>query len=248
LKTTVVGLVDPKPGAYTLTVDPGSVPVTRVSEATDPPDARIRATVSGSGGTRTLSYVIRHRPDQQVTFEEMNGGAGKPIATVTNDRGTVRFTPAPGRGSRTIVAQFQLDGLPAEQMTVARFSPPSPVLPRVHNIKASRHGATVLVRWRGVPGATRYSVVVTATAGGQRRLSTRSTRLVLRSVDRSSGGVVSVSGTAPLRSGRPVSARYGAISALRTPAITPLHPKVVKPKAKSVKAKTAPARAAGRRR
>ena len=224
LKATVVGLVDPRPGTYTLTLDAGSPPVTRVSEASDQPDARIHAAVHGTGATRTLSYDIGKRPDQQVTFIEVNGATSRQIATVKGDRGSVGFTPAPGRGTRTIVAQFQLAGLPAERLTVARFTPPSPVLPRARTVRVRRHGRTLLAHWRAVRGADRYTVVLTAAAGGQRVVSAGHTQLTLRDVDTSSGGVVSVSASAPLRTGRPASARYRATTSLRTPAISPLHP------------------------
>jgi hypothetical protein len=63
LRATVVGLVGPVPGQYTITPDAGSATVTQVTEAQDQPDAKVTATVKGRGDKRALVYDIARRPD-----------------------------------------------------------------------------------------------------------------------------------------------------------------------------------------
>ena len=50
LRATVIGLVHPAAGTYTITVLPGSPAIKMTSEATDQPAARVSASVRGSAG------------------------------------------------------------------------------------------------------------------------------------------------------------------------------------------------------
>jgi hypothetical protein len=214
LHQTVVGLVDPKPGDYRLELLPGSPPLTKVSQATDPPPAQVRARVSGRGSTRTLTYDIAPRPGQSVTFVEVSGVARRPIGTVSGPRGSLRFTPAPGQDRRTVIAQFTLDGIRAETRTVARFSPPAASLARPTHLQVRRRGARLDVRWKAVPGATSYDVVVTA-GDAQRITRARGPHASLRGAV-TSAGRVSVRATAPMRVGRAASTRFRATRKART--------------------------------
>lgn len=132
------------------------------------------------------------------------------------------FTPAPGRGTRTIVARFELAGLPAERLTVARFTPPPPTIGRPAHVHARLRGRRLLVNWTRVPDATRYDVVLSSGAGTQRLVHTHAPHLTTGVVDRVSGGVVSVQATAPNRTGRPSSSRSHGVGSRRFPRITPL--------------------------
>ena len=126
---TVVGLQDAKPGTYTIETLPGSAPIAKVMTATDQADAKVTARVTGTGSTRTLVYEVGERTGQTVTFRDVTSGqAGQALRTVTAGKGKVTWSPPPGRGGHTIVASFTLDGIPAEEKTVARFSPPPPTL------------------------------------------------------------------------------------------------------------------------
>ena len=58
VKTTAVGLRDPRPGVYRIEPLTGSPTVTKVMQAIDQPDAKVTAKVSGSGTRRVLSYDI----------------------------------------------------------------------------------------------------------------------------------------------------------------------------------------------
>ncbi len=185
LKRTIVGLKDPKPGTYTIEKLAGSPAITKTTEAEDPGAAEAEASVSepspaaaasttakaaavaAAGTRRTLSYNIRSRPGQRVTFVEVGLGARRVIGTARGGRGKLTFTPAPGRDRRRIEAQFSLAGLRAETLTIARFTPPSPVLGRPARVRVTRRGGTLQVSWPRVAGATRYDVVVTTASGRQ---------------------------------------------------------------------------------
>ena len=216
LHQTVVGLVDPKPGDYTIELLPDSPAITKVSRATDPAPAQVSASVRGHGSRRTLAYDIRPRPQQSVTFVEVSGVARRPIGTVSGGRGALSFTPAPGADLRHIVAQFSLDGIRTETKTVASFRPPSARLSRPGHLRVRRRGTSLLVSWGAVPGAARYEVVTTSLSAGQRIVRARGAHATLRRVALTSAGHVSVRAVAPMRSGSAVSARFGATQKLKT--------------------------------
>ena len=216
LHQTVVGLVDPRPGTYTIETLPGSPAITKVAEATDPLPARVTASVHGHGARRTLAYDIRRRPQQTVTFLEVSGVTRRPIGTVSGGRGTLAFTPAPGSDVRHIVAQFTLDGIRAETRTVASFRPPSSRLGRPAHLRVRRRASTLIVSWRPVPGATRYELVTTSPSAGQRVARARGAGATLRRVPLTSAGRVSVRAVAPMRHGAPASAPFRATRHLRT--------------------------------
>jgi hypothetical protein len=215
LHQTVVGLVNPQPGDYTIETLPGSPAITKVAEATDPLPAQVTAGVHGHGVRRTLAYDIRPRPRQTVTFLEVSGVTQRPIGTVSGGRGTLAFTPAPGNDVRHIVAQFTLDGIRAETRTVASFKPPSSHLGRPSHLRLRRRGSALIVSWRRVPGATRYELVTTSLSG-QRVSRARGAGATLRRIPLTSAGRVSVRAVAPMRQGAPASARYPATRRLRT--------------------------------
>jgi hypothetical protein len=217
LKTTVVGLVDPRPGTWRIEPIEGSPAVSEITEAEDQPAAKVSARVRGKGDRRTLAYDIRERPNQRVTFIETAAGAKRMIGTVAGGgRGSLRFSPAPGRGRRTIEAQFELAGMPAERLTLARFAPPSPRLERPARVRAKRRGKALVVRWSRVRGAERYEVVTNLRNGTQRLSKTRRTRVTLRRIRRSDGGRVRVRAMAELKQGKPRAARFRALERVRT--------------------------------
>ncbi len=223
LGQVVVGVTGARPGRYAVEALPGSPPITGVAQATDQPAARIRARVEGGGERRVLQYDVGRRVDQRVTFVELTAGGGaRTIGVVAGGgRGALRFRPAPGTGTRRVVANFELAGLPAESRTVARFTPPSPRLRRPGGLRVRRDGSRLRVSWRAVPGADRYEVVMTPAAGPQRVLRTTRPRAVLARVARATSGRITVRAVAPLREStrsavrvRPAAARRGAFRAL----------------------------------
>jgi hypothetical protein len=217
LHQTVVGLVDPKPGDYTIEVLGDSPAVTNVSRATDPPPAHVTASVHGHGSRRTLAYDILARPQQSVSFVEVSGVTRRPIGTVSGGgRGTLRFMPAPGSDVRHVEAQFTLDGVRAETRTVASFRPPPARLGRPAHLRVRRRASTLIVSWRRVAGATGYELVFTSPSTGQRVVRARGAHATLRRVALTSAGRVSVRATAPMRQGAPAAARFRATRRLKT--------------------------------
>jgi hypothetical protein len=201
---TVVGLQNARPGTYTVSLLPGSVPITGISRASDPPAAKAIGKVTGSGAQRVLHYDVKRRPDQTVTFYDIaQGGSGKTIGKpIAGGRGSLHFTPSPGRGLHSVFARFELNGRPAEQLRIARFKPPSPLLARPGGLQVKRaKSGSLSVSWKAVPGATRYEIVVTKSLGGQRLLTTRGRRVTVGGIPKTVSGRVSVRAVAKLREG-----------------------------------------------
>jgi hypothetical protein len=201
----VIGLQNARPGTYTISLLPGSVPITKISRASDPPPATVTGKLAGKGAKRVLHYDIRKRRAQKVQFYDITpNGAAKAIGSVVvgGGKGTRSFAPSPGRGLHKIVARFELNGMPAEEKTVLRFKPPSPTLgrPGALRVTRARNGA-LKVSWHRVPGATSYQLVVTKSVGGQKALTTRRSRVTIRGIARTVSGRVSVRGLAKLREG-----------------------------------------------
>ena len=211
---TAIGLQDPKPGDYKIDPLSGSPAIKTIGQADDQPDAKVTAKVRGSGATRTLVYDIRRRTKQRVSFSEVaRDGGMKAIGTVTGGgKGTLRFSPAPGTGTQTIQAQFELDGIPAETRTVARFRPQPPRLAKPRRLRARRAATRLRVAWAAVAGAASYEVVATQSDGAQRRVTTRARSATVRGIDGASSGSVAVRAIAALRRGQPASKRFRAIS------------------------------------
>ena len=208
---TAVGLQDPPPGKYTIAALPGSAAVSDVSAAVDPSPARVRAHVTGSGSFRTLHFDVRRRPDQTVTFLEVNGATTRTLGTVAfGGRGTLRFTPTPGTGRRTIEARFELADAVTERLTVAHFAAPSTRLARVRGLSARHVGTHLRMSWRRVAGAAGYDVAMSSTGDPQRRVHVRGTSLTVGGITRSSAGRVTVRAVAPLRASAAAVARFRA--------------------------------------
>jgi hypothetical protein len=202
---TIVGLQNARPGTYTVSLLPGSVPVTQISRASDPLPAKVTGKLTGKGATRVLHYDVRKRLAQKVQFyDTAPSGAARAIGNVVvgGGRGTRSFTPSPGRGLHKIVARFELNGMPAEEKTVLRFKPPSPSLGRPGALRVTRaKNGALNVSWRRVAGATSYELVVTKSVGGQKALTTRKLRVTIGGVAKTVSGRVSVRGVATLREG-----------------------------------------------
>ncbi len=172
---TVVGVQEPASGRYKVEPVLGSVPVTGMSMAEDPPDAKVAGSVSGTGDVRTLAYDVAPRDNQVVTFlDTAPGGAARSIGRVTaGGAGKLDFKPAPGRGKHTITAQFELAGIPAEIKKVATFTPPSQRMAKPGILRTKRTARGLHVKWLPVSGATSYEVVATVKGGGQKVLRTK---------------------------------------------------------------------------
>jgi hypothetical protein len=229
---TIVGLENAQPGRYTVSTMPGSVAFTEIDSATDPPDASVSAHVTGAGTSRVLSYKVRNRPDQTVTFWDIDKGSARMvIGHAKGGAGRLRFKAAPGRTRRTIVAQFTLDGLPAERITVAHYQPPSPILATPRGLHVARTKTGVKASWHAVPGAVKYEIVLTDRATGYQHLfTTRRDAVALKGVPRTVGGTLTVRALDELRQSLPAKAKFKALAAPSSPFRKLGHCKVAKKK------------------
>jgi hypothetical protein len=167
--------------------------------------------VTGTGRTRVLEYTVPERAGQKVTFVDVDSDRGATeIGTIDGGgEGRIAFRPALGRDRRNIEARFELFGIPAGQIAIARFRPPSPVLGRPLDLRARRSESKLLLRWGDVRGATRYQVVVTTSAGRQRVATVRVTHAAIAGVPASVTGTVSVQALDSGRSGPPATTTFG---------------------------------------
>ena len=205
-----VGLAGADEGDYSIDPLPGTPAIKGIQESTAMPRARATGSVSGRGSRRVLTYDVSRQADQRVTFVEVDAGGGaNEIGTVEGGgRGKLAFRPMPGRGIRRVEARFESDGVPAEQITIARFRPPSPVLGRPAGLRVRRSGTKLVLSWRRVREATRHEVALTPSSGDQRLVQVRGTRAVLRGVAKSLSGSVSVRGVDGVREGPAASKSF----------------------------------------
>jgi hypothetical protein len=207
---TLIGLQDVPAGAYRIEPLPGSVGITAVSGAEDPPEAAVKGSVTTKGDRRTLTFEVVDRPDQRVTFYEKGAdGAAKEIGTTDKTSGKLNWNPAPGRGQRQVTAKFELSGMPAEELNVTRFRPPSPVLARPAALKVKRAKKNrINVSWKKVPSAKSYEITVTTSSGKQIFRTSKSTKATIPGVATSVSGTVTVAAVAEYREGRTSSAKF----------------------------------------
>lgn len=193
---TWIGLEDAKPGVYKITPQPGSVPITNLRETHYEPGAVVEASVSGSGRHLVLHYDAGHAQGQKVTFIERGKSTFHELKTVSGGSGTVAFQPALGPGGkREIVAQVEVDGVPAPLETLAHFKAPAPPrAAKVGGVRVARHGAGLAVAWNPVAYSQGYGVVVTAGGGAVRSFRVKPAHHAagLKSFPADEGGTVEV--------------------------------------------------------
>jgi hypothetical protein len=171
--TTVIKLIRPAPGRWTIQPLPGSPTVTAVLTAHGLPAISVHAHVTGgSGGVRYLVY--RNVPAQGRAITLFETGAGhvmRVIAVIRGPSGRIRFLPGPGPGGRrTIYAQVTDHGLAnGKPFKVVTFTAPGPPrLARPKHLTVLRRGSRIVISWARVPSASRY--VARAVLGDGRSL------------------------------------------------------------------------------
>ena len=211
---TFIGVNKPVPGTYIITPQAGSPAITRM-EQTNFTDGRITASVKARGRKRVLRYSVRAEPGQTVRFYEDGKAVHRLLKTVKRGSGTVTFTPAVGPGGkRRIIAEIEVDGLPAGEQTVATFKATTPKAGPVRRVRSRRRAkGRLAVTWRRARNATRYKVVASLANGVQRTafLPAKRRRTVLRGVPATLGGTVRVAAIGPLGDwGKPGKDRFRA--------------------------------------
>lgn len=180
LDETLVGIMHPARGAWTITPLAGSTPIAKVSYVSALVAPKISTTVSGHGRTRTLAYRIRPRAGQQVTFAERSNGVFHIIGKARGARGVLRFTPASGvTGRRQIEALITLSGSPAPTIVVGHYqAPPPPSAGKPSHVRLARSAGGLQVAWGAAAQASAYLVTVSLSDG--RRASFKETAHTLR--------------------------------------------------------------------
>lgn len=226
-KATFLGIDHGKPGRYTITPLPGSVPLGTFSGTRPGYDTNFSGHVTGGGERWTLNYDARKRGGgQKVTFYEAGLNVMHAIGTSSGGRGTLRFKPAAGRrGARKIIARATVDGVPIRDQVIARYRYAGTIRTgRPSRVDVRRRGSSLLVSWRPAAGAARYGVLVNRSGGSQQRyeLSARHRTLRIRHYPLTEGGRVGVSARGilgdwgPSRRSRPFRATRRAGTVLVT--------------------------------
>lgn len=165
--STLVALRKPAAGRWTVTAKPGSPAVTGLASAAALPKLAVTASVRRRGGGRVLTYRIGGGAGRKVTFAELGARTARQIGPASGSAGSIRFTPAPGRGGkRRIVAFVEGATGPARRLTVATYDAPAQRRPRAPTrLRASRARGRITATWRRVPGIRRYEALVTLRDG-----------------------------------------------------------------------------------
>jgi PKD repeat protein len=192
-KLTQVAITKPSPGRWRVITEEGSSPVTslKVANGLEAPD--VHARVTGSGHRRALVYRVDPRRGQKVRFMERGPSTGGRIGVAKGARGRIRFSPADGAAeSREIVALVEQDGMPRDQIAVARYAAPSAARPaKPRGVRIARRGSTLRVGWKR-DGAPRHVVAVTLSNGRRVVEQVSGRRHVVRGVRRGLRGRATV--------------------------------------------------------
>ena len=146
------------------------------------PTPRSAAGSPARAAAASCATTCRDRVRQKVIFQEVtSSGASQTIGSTTRGgKGRIRFRSAPGGGRRKILAQFELDSIPAELKRVTTFQPQSIKLRRPRRLRVRRRGNSLRVSWRKVSGATRYEVGARLSGRRMTFKTTRRTKTTLR--------------------------------------------------------------------
>ena len=161
--TTYVIIHAPTAGRWTVSAAPGSPALTAVHYATSLPPVSIKASVTGTGRARKLTYRIVRIPGQVVRFFERGARWQRSLGSVAGGgAGAIRFTPAPAAaGRRQIIAEVEQYRHPREETTVASYlAPPPPRLVSPAALRAARSAGALKLTWRPVAGAGAYAITI----------------------------------------------------------------------------------------
>jgi hypothetical protein len=176
---TDVALLHPIAGAYTITPNPDSPPITRLTQ-TQAIKPAISARVTGHGLHRRLVYDVKREPGQLVTFIEHSAQDTRALGSTHAGHGSMWFTAAPGRGQRSIIAEIMQGGAPATSLAVASYPALRPrLLGRVQRVRVHRSGTTARITFARVAAASTYDIYVALSNGERRSYATTERRLII---------------------------------------------------------------------
>jgi hypothetical protein len=214
--TTYFALKRPAPGTWTIEPAADSTPITGVKSANGLDEPKVTGSVrrtKPASSTRTLSYNVTPLPGQQVTFAEQGKAAVQILGRARGGRGTLRFTPADGRGGRRkVIGLVSSYGKPRTQITVATYVAPAPPRPaRVTRLRARRSGTRLAVTWARAANAKRYEIRATLTDGRRLRIRQAAARLTIPAVARATRATITVTGLkADLTRGKAATVKVAA--------------------------------------
>ncbi len=219
---TFLGVRAPRAGRWQIQPQPGSAPIASVSSAAVLPQPSVRATVRGSGRTRTIDYDVKPIAGQSVAFVEQGSDTHRTVGHARSRRGSITFVPQDGAGrAREVIAIVTQHGLVRDRIAVARFTaPPLRRAARPSGLRVRRGASdSVIATWDRVPGAGHYEVLARLDDGRTRFASIRAsrtgtraaTRATLRDIERARGVRVEVRAVdPPARTSRPATATLRA--------------------------------------
>jgi hypothetical protein len=192
--TTYIELTRPPAGRYSVSLLPGSVPVTGLAVAHGQPRPTVRATVTGRGARRVLHWRAVGLAGRRIVFRELGGVGDRLLLRTVRARGTLRFRVSPGLGAKRLLdATVIARGIPVRTQRVASFRAPVIGLPaRPARLRAHRRRTMLEASWRD-RGASRYQVLVALPGHIRRLYITRAPRLTLRGVARRGAVTLTVS-------------------------------------------------------
>ena len=211
-----LSIARPAAGLWRFEPSPGSVQLAAGLQSDGDDDPKVRAKVTGKGGSRTLEYdadlpdgmTVRFREDGQETTQELGGPRG-------DGNGEVRFAPADSTSrQRKIVALFERDGALVGEAVVASFRVTADGRPgRVSDLRVSRAGDDALrVRFDGADDADAHRIVVRLGDGGERvvELDGGARSTLIDGVERDVSATVTVQGVNVAGAGPATSKRVAA--------------------------------------
>ena len=168
-KETYFFINHPEAGAWKVTLQPGSAPVTAIQQAASLPAPGVKGRVESAGhGRARLRYSLKQIPGQQVQFaEKQANGNFRVIGSAHGPHGSLVFTPSPDLGRRrSVEAMVTQDGRPREDTLIARFKVGAPPpLPAPRRLRLVRRGGAVVISFRPVRRAAGYGLAVRLTDG-----------------------------------------------------------------------------------
>ncbi len=208
-RTTYLAVPAPRAGRWTLTLEPGSSPVTEVRRGDGLPAPRVKAHVTGKGHRRTLRWKLTAARGQVVRFSEEGRNAAGAIVTTSKARGSKRFRPADGpAGRRSVVAVVEQAGMARERIVAARYRAPAPQRPaQPKRLTLKRRGSALLLSWRRAAGASAYRVRAELSDGRRLLLTVRGRSLRVPAFGPRETAKVSVAGVRDPYVGRAASKR-----------------------------------------
>jgi hypothetical protein len=195
-KTAYIGVLKPSGGTWTVTANPGSSAITGTSVANGLPAPSVRASVTGSGATRSLHYAVAPREGEKVIFAETGPTTYRRIGLARGSHGTLRFRPAFGlAGTRRLTALVQEGGVTVHTLKLGSYDAPgwsNPTRPR--HLKVTRKAGTLRIRWARQPGVHHYLVEVRTADGLPRLVVVKTATATVKGIGLALRGTVTVAG------------------------------------------------------